>query len=121
MSSDERDRELAAAWNDIRRGLGKFGDHLDDARAWVGDRGFLTLCDRFEAEHVIIACGAQNAADLLGQTHTIVEGFTSRDDDDARLMRAVFEAHQALGPRPPRSEEDKAIARKAFHEIQERE
>ncbi len=120
MTSEERDRQLAAAWNDIRRGLGGLGEHLEHARKWVGDRAFITLCDEFEPGEIIIACGIANADELL-QGYGPRRNHSSRDPHDVRLTDAVAVAHAALGPSAPRSAEDIAAARAALDEILKRE
>lgn len=117
MTSEERERALAAAWNDIRRGLGDLGQDLDHARAWVGDRAFLTLCDEFEPGEIIIACGIANADELL-DGYGPPRNRTPRDPYDVRLTDAVRKAHAALGPWEPRSAEERAIARAALDDIE---
>lgn len=93
MTQTERNRQLDAARQQIRDGLGHpIGDHLDHAREWIGDRAFLQLSSEFSAGEVIICCGIRSVAALLGE----VAPRKDQDPRDAELTAAVNAAHAAL-------------------------
>jgi hypothetical protein len=96
MNQHEWSAQYERAWDLIRQGLGPFGDHVDDARCFVGDRALLRLFERFDPAAVIIATGIEITDCVLGPEGRREVG--ARDDDGRKeeVEIAVAEAHRQL-------------------------
>jgi hypothetical protein len=89
--------DYETAWAGICEGLGELGKHVEDARAFVGDRAVLGLLKEFVPGEVIIAVSIARTDVVIGPDGRRELGaHTDHRTDRDPLMVAVVAAHDAL-------------------------